>query len=145
MHIPVTEREGKEMAAWGGSMVSQSHNRELVPSKHAGESEFLLVLSVEEMRGMGTTGECEKSHFLLPQHLPLIFPIKRHWQWDIFLVTAYGIRKLISSCESNPAVFPRLLGAETLRKLLSFSFCKERKDFEGESVSYSFICFMDKR
>lgn len=59
-------------------MVWQSHNRELVPSRRVRESDFLLVLSVEEMRGIGTTTVGGKSHFLLSQHLSSIFAIKRH-------------------------------------------------------------------
>lgn len=53
------------MTARGDVLFWESHSREMIPSGHAGESDFLLILSVEEMRGIGTVTVGGKKHFLL--------------------------------------------------------------------------------
>lgn len=63
------------MTGRGDAVFWGSHSRELIPSGHAGESDFLLTLSVEEM---GTVTVGGKKHFLLSQRLCLIFLIIGH-------------------------------------------------------------------
>lgn len=73
-HSSIIEGEGDSLS--GSSGVAELRQR-AGSLQISWESDFLFVLSVGEMRGMGTTAVGGKSHFLLSQHLPPVFPIKR--------------------------------------------------------------------
>lgn len=134
MHIFLSQK-GKEKrwklegVQWFGRAVTESWSPPAVPESQ----DFLLMLSVEAMRGMGTATAGGKN--LLSQHLPPIFPIKRHWQWDkgFFLITTYGIKKLISSWEPNPALCCLDCWEQMIwGNLFSSSFCNIGKNLMGE-------------